>query len=115
MGTERRRAKRVRFESRVLLQSEEKAVTATVDARNISLKGMYVQSDRFLPPGTACRVTVTLTGHASQMAFTVAGEICRHDDQGMGIAFVRLDEDSYVHIKNLVRLNAMEEAEPGDG
>jgi len=105
---ERREATRVRFESQVLLRAGEEEVTATVDARNISLKGMYVQAERLLPVHTPCRVTVRLTGTASQVAFTVEAEVCRHDGQGMGLVFARLSEDSYVHIKNLVRLHRMD-------
>ncbi len=109
---ERREARRVRFESQVLLQAGEEEVTATVDARNISLKGMYVEAGRRLPLRTPCRVTVRLTGSASQVAFTVDAEVCRHDDRGMGLVFARLGEDSYVHIKNLVRLNRMDTTSP---
>ncbi len=106
---ERRRARRIRFESQVLLQAGNEEVRATVDARNISLKGMYVQAGQRLPVHTPCRVTVRLTGSASQVAFTVEAKVCRHDDQGMGLAFARLSEDSHVHIKNLVRLNTMDD------
>ncbi len=111
---ERRGARRVRFESRVLLQAGDEEVRATVDARDISLKGMYVQAGQRLPVHTPCRVTVRLSSSASQVAFTVEAAVCRHDDQGMGLVFTRLSEDSYVHIKNLVRLNTMDEdpAEP---
>ncbi len=106
---ERRGARRVRFESRVLLDAGKEKVKATVDARDISLKGMYVRAGRSLPVDTPCRVTVRLTGQASQVSFTVEGRICRHGDDGMGIVFSRLSEDSYVHIKNLVRLHAMDD------
>ncbi|MFP7755353.1 PilZ domain-containing protein [Thermodesulfobacteriota bacterium B35] len=111
---ERRGATRVRFESQVRLRAGKEEVEATVDARDISLKGMYVQTEQQLAVGTVCRVGISLTGSSSRVNFSVDGEICRCDGRGMGIAFDRLSEDSYVHIKNLVRLHAMDDPEePG--
>ena len=103
---EKRGAERVRFESRILIQSVQGNVKATVEARNISLKGIYLQAESMLPIGTMCDIDIDLTGNSSEMAFTVQGMVCRHDEHGMGIAFLDLKVDNFVHIKNLVQLNA---------
>ena len=42
------------------------------------------------------------------MIVTIPGKICRHDGQDMAVAFLDMDMDSFVHIKNLVRLHTLE-------
>ena len=102
---EKRGAKRVRFESRILIRTDQGNIKATAEARNISLKGIYLQAESMLPIGTWCDIDIGLTGNSSEMFFTVQGRVCRHDEHGMGIAFLDLSMDNFVHIKNLVQLN----------
>ncbi len=101
---DRRKAERIRFTSRIVITLPDRELEATADARNISLNGMYLEARETLPPGTRCILTVTLSGDSSQMAFQVNGMVCRCEPEGMAVEFCRLDTDTFVHLKNLIRL-----------
>ena len=102
---ERRDAERIQFESRIVIKTEGDTVEATADSRNISLKGIYLIPEKKIPLGTHCTLDITLTGTASMMTLTIPGNVCRHDSKGMAVAFIDMDVDSFVHIKNLIKLH----------
>ncbi len=108
MSTERRQDKRIQFESRVCIVSEDKAINAQADSRNISLMGIYLVPEQKIPLNTFCSLKITIQGASSSMNLSVHGKVCRVDEQGMGIAFLDMKKDSFVHIKNLVMLHAAE-------
>jgi hypothetical protein len=106
---ERREAVRIQFESRILIKTDGDIIGATADSRNISLKGMYVQPEKQLPLKTPCTLDITLTGDTSKMTITIPGEVCRHDEKGMGITFTDMEVDNFVHIKNLIKLHTSQD------
>ena len=105
---EQRKAERIRFESQITIRTGDDTVEATADSRNISLKGIYLVPEKKIPVDTPCTLAITLTGKGSQMIVTIPGKICRHDGQGTAVAFLDMDVDSFVHIKNLVKLHTSE-------
>lgn len=105
---EQRGARRIRFESQITIRTGDDTVEATADSRNISLKGIYLMPQKKIPVDTHCTLAITLTGKGSQMIVTIPGKVCRHDGQGMAVAFLDMDVDSFVHIKNLVNLHTSE-------
>ena len=105
MIRERRQDERIRFESRVLIVTEDKTVSAEADSRNISLMGIYLVPEKMLPLQSLCRLQISIQGDSSCMDFTIRGKVCRVDEQGMGIAFVDMEKDTFVHIKNLIMLH----------
>ena len=105
METERRQDSRVPFAGKVRITSEDNSFQAEADAQDISLKGIYLVSDEKLPIETLCTLDITLTGQSIKMKFTLFGRVCRHDENGMGIAFMDLEEDTFQHIKTLLHLH----------
>lgn len=105
MNEERRQDKRICFESRVRIITEDKTINAEADSRDISLMGIYLVPEIKIALDTFCTLNITLKGKSSSMNCTVHGKVCRHDDKGMGIAFLDMQEDSFVHIKNLIMLH----------
>ena len=102
---EKRAAPRIHFVSNILITTGDGRIRATVDSKNISLKGIYVQAEQSLPVGTRCVLEVDLAGFSSNLRFRVNGKVCRHDSRGMGIAFCDLDAGTFIHLKNLIRLH----------
>ncbi len=106
---ERRQASRIIFKSSAKIRYDnDQILEAQVDTRNISLTGLYLETDVHIPVETLCKIKIQLTGATSKMDFKVEGVVCRHDQAGIGITFTHLDEDSYLHIINLVNLHAAE-------
>lgn len=106
---EQRRAPRIVFISSAIISYEHgQVMEIKVDTRNVSITGLYLETDKRIPVETLCKITIQLAGATSKMAFRAQGVVCRHDQTGMGIAFTQLDPDSYIHISNLVKLHAAE-------
>jgi hypothetical protein len=78
--------------------------------RDLSVKGVYVSSQRPLPAGTECPITIFLTGGGEPMAVQVSGRIVYADKEGMGIEFFEMDTDSFIHLQNLVLYNSLDTA-----
>jgi len=110
MNRERRHDKRIRFESRVCIVTDDGTVSAEADSRDISLMGIYLVPEKKLPLNTFCSLRITIQGESSSMDLTVHGKVCRIDEQGMGIAFLDMKKDSFVHIKNLIMLHTADGA-----
>jgi hypothetical protein len=105
-ASEQRRSQRIRFTSKAILRyGQDMALEAKVDTRNISLHGIFLDTDTRIPLSTACDIEIYLTGATSAMDFHARGEIQRHDPVGMAVVFTHLDPDSYLHILNLVKLH----------
>jgi len=108
-GSERRRSQRILFTSKAQLRyGDELSLEAKVDTRNISLHGMFLETDIRIPLDTACIIEIQLSGATSKMNFRAQGIVQRHDLNGMAVVFTLLDPDSYLHILNLVKLHAAE-------
>ncbi len=110
MNRERRQDKRIRFESRVCIMTDDGMVSAEADSRNISLMGIYLVPEKKLPLKTFCSLKISIQGASSSMDFTVRGKVCRVDERGMGIAFLDMKEDAFIHIKNLIMLHTADGA-----
>ncbi len=101
-----RQQTRVPFSTQVALTTPERELTAPGDCRDISMNGIFLRTDERLPLGSLCRLAVCLSGSSSRFELHLGGVVRRHDADGMGIHFTDYDLDSYIHLRNLVRLNA---------
>jgi hypothetical protein len=96
----------VHFETQVTLKAGASEIISNVNSKDISLKGMYVRSDKRLPIGTACDIQILLTGTTQQLTINLKGRIIRLDDTGLGLHFDSIDVNSFNHLKNLLMYNA---------
>lgn len=70
---------------------------------NISLKGLLAVPEESIQPGAKGVVRITL---AQDAVITVECQVIRSDKSGVAIDFMPMDEDSFFHLRNLVRYNA---------
>jgi hypothetical protein len=80
------------------------------ETRNVSLKGALLDSERFLPVGNPCRITLTVQNGPAQGRIEISGFVVRADRTGMGIEFTHIDTHSLKQLRHLV-LYAEEEIE----
>lgn len=76
--------------------------------RDLSVKGVYVECSKPLPPSTPCDVTIVLSGTPEPMQVHVTGRVVYAEPGGMGIEFVEVDVDSFIHLRNLVLYNSVD-------
>lgn len=106
MEEERRTRTRVHFTTQVIVKTDESEIVAEANSEDISIKGLFVNTEERIPVGTPCDIEILLTGTSTRLALTIKGIITRQDASGLGIAFDSMDLDSYVHLKNIVLYNA---------
>jgi hypothetical protein len=101
-----RRSKiRVNFQSRIVIEVPDLAIRLDGDSRNLSLKGIFVETVEDVPLKARCGVQVFLSGTVSPIALKMEGIVTRKEPTGIAIAFDSMDIDSYAELKNIVRYN----------
>lgn len=100
MTQERRRRSRVNLEFPLNIEFEGKMVRGRV--HDLSLKGLSCSTEEWIVPGKECDVTLELD---SGVRMRIHGRVIRAGQDG-AIDFLRMDESSFAHLRNLVRLYA---------
>lgn len=100
MTQERRKRSRVNLEFPLTISFEGKQVRGVV--QDLSLKGLSCATEEWILPGKECEVTLELE---SGLRMHIHGRIIRAGQDG-AIDFLRMDEASFAHLRNLVRLYA---------
>ncbi len=106
MEKEKRKKTRVYFETQVVLKTDVSEITMSVNSSDISMRGMFVTTDKRIPSGTPCKIEIVLSGTTSRLALNIEGVIARQDENGLGITFDSMDSDSFFHLKNIVMYNS---------
>jgi hypothetical protein len=97
----------LRKRSRVAAQFEAALTVGTdtfpVVTRNISLKGILCDPDPRAHAEATCQLTLTLS---PQVKVAIQARIVRNEETGLAIDFVGMDEESFFHLRNIVRFGA---------
>ena len=102
----RRRRTRVDFSARADIHTVG-AMLKSVPTRDLSHKGIFILGEHPLKPGQTCMVDLHLPGDAkSAPILHMEGQVARLTPEGTAIDFVSMDADTYLHLRNLVLLNA---------
>ena len=106
MNEEKRKKTRVDFKTQVILKTDESEIEVEANSKDISIKGIFVNTEKKIPVGTPCDIEILLTGTFTRLALSIKGIIVRQDASGLGIVFDSMDIDSRFHLKNIVMHNA---------
>ena len=104
MDQEQRTRTRVYFQTKVHLQAGNRKLT-DLSSKNLSLKGLYVETKEQFEIGTPVDISIELTGTTSLVSLKMKGNVARLDKLGMGIDFVEVDLDSFFHLRNIIKYN----------
>ena len=111
MNEERRGKTRVHFKTQVTLKADESKIVSEANSKDISIKGMFVNTEKKMPVGTPCDIEILLTGTSTRLALSIKGIVTRQDVSGLGISFDSMDIDSHFHLKNIIMYNASDPEE----
>jgi len=101
---EENRRRRSRVSTHITAQYLQKGSTVYhLNTENISLKGMLTKPQPGISTGEIGVIRIELSSEAS---IEIECEIIRSDATGVAIDFKPMDEDSFFHLRNLVRYNA---------
>lgn len=76
--------------------------------KNISLGGAFIVVDRPLEEEASCILSIDLIGPHSLLRIEIEGEVVRAEDDGMAVKFTRIDVDSLVHLRHLIKVHAQD-------
>ena len=100
---ERRNFTRVIFKAEATVSYGGNSITSPV--KNISLKGMFLETRETLPLNDSLEVKIVLSGNTTRLTVNLNGKATRQDDNGFAILFDGMDLDSFVHLKNVITCN----------
>ncbi len=103
--TEKREFTRVPFRTEVKLSAAGKTIISN-KLRNISLGGAFISSEETFPTGTMCLLEIKLTSPATLLKIGIEARVVRAEDEGIGVRFSRMDVDSLIHLRHIVRIQA---------
>ena len=110
MTEDQRKRTRVNFKSVVNLKSGDNELNGLA-TRDLSLKGLYVETDQLLDMDAPVAITLELSGSSSSIQLSMKGIVARVDKAGMAIDFTEVDLDSFYHLRNIVLYNSGDPAE----
>src|SRR6266568_2540522 len=97
---EQRRFSRVDFVINALVKYDDTAFRGEVE--NLSLRGIFIKSDRVLEIGTPAEITIGLTSVEPEIVIQVDATVVRVEEGGIGFQFAKLDVDSFSHLRSII-------------
>ncbi|MBI4962080.1 MAG: PilZ domain-containing protein [Desulfomonile tiedjei] len=104
---EKRQFTRIPFRTEAKISTSNKVISSN-KLRNISLGGAFVEVAEYLPEGEPCVLNVDLIGPASLLRIQVDGFIVRVEDAGIAVRFSRIDLDSLIHLRHLIKVHSLD-------
>jgi hypothetical protein len=103
---DRRAFVRIPFATEVEVRTEDGSIRPTSDI-NISMNGIGFSTGQAVPAaGSACTVRIMLTASEPSVAIEARGTVVRTLPGGLAVEFTELDIDSYLHLRQLILVNA---------
>lgn len=106
---DKRKFTRVLFRTRIRILSAGGSVVSNT-LRNISLGGAFVETTHRLPEGGPCALEIDLAGPASLLRVRVEGDVIRCEEEGIAVRFTKIDLDSLIHLRHLIKVHAEDPA-----
>jgi len=104
---EKRQFTRVPFRTEAKILTSSRVISSN-KLRNISLGGAFVEVHEHLPEGEPCVLSVDLIGAASLLRIQVDGHVVRVEEDGIAVKFTKIDLDSLIHLRHLIKVHAMD-------
>ena len=105
---DRRNFSRVDFRVSALLQAEGVALKG--DVTDVSLRGLYMETQETLSIGTPVEITIYLSSAPDPVVINVQGTVARLVPSGIGCAFDKMDVESFAHLRSIISYQGGDES-----
>jgi c-di-GMP-binding flagellar brake protein YcgR len=106
-NSEKRRFTRTPFEMEIRVITDDRIVVSN-RLKDISLGGAYIAVENPLQEEAPCILSIDLIGPRSLLRIEIEGEVVRSEDDGMAVRFTRIDVDSLVHLRHLIKVHSQD-------
>ncbi|MCK5541228.1 MAG: PilZ domain-containing protein [Desulfobacterales bacterium] len=105
---ERREYERIEFFTSVsvIIDVGDKKIDIKGGVKDLSLKGVFIITEKKAPVGSPCSVKIFLSGATDGVELRIKGVVARTESDGVGIIFDSIDIDSFTHLKNIMKYNS---------
>jgi hypothetical protein len=100
---EKRNFSRVRFRVGTVIKWQDNIYKG--DVENLSLQGMLARITETIPDGEEVAITIYLSGTSPQIPINLQGEVIRCSEIGLALRFIRMNTDSFIHLRNIMAHN----------
>lgn len=97
---DKRSFSRVDFKVSALLQATD-GTTLKGEVKDVSMHGIYVETDGSIPVGSPIEITIYLPA-AEPVVINVSGAVARVDQTGLGCVFDKMDLESFAHLRSVI-------------
>ena len=104
---EDRQKTRVLFHVKASIKYNNATIEGDVD--NLSINGMFMNTEKNIPENTTADFSIHLSGSSSKLNLNIKGRVIRKEDNGIAVSFLEMDLDSYAHLKNIIAMNKTDE------
>ncbi len=101
---EKRELTRVSFNIEATVKYQKRTFRGKVE--NLSLKGMFIQTNEKIDPQNKIDITIHLAGESSELEINLIGIVVRETPGGIGVQFEKVDLDSFIHLRSIVSYNS---------
>jgi len=84
-------------------------------ARDLSMRGVYVETFERLPLEMECEVSLQAGGRQVSPVLCVLGQVARMDEDGLGVRFLAIDAQSLELLRQVLVMHARDGHCPLDG
>ncbi|OCC15866.1 type IV pilus assembly PilZ [Dissulfuribacter thermophilus] len=108
MGIDKRKNLRVVFKTNCSVEpiNGDLSPFEADSTKDISLKGMYIETENRLPIGSSCILILKLAGTSSELILSIRAKVARADSNGLAFTFEEIDMDSFFHLRNVLYYNS---------
>jgi hypothetical protein len=100
---EKRNFSRITFNVGTVIKWQDKSLKGEVE--NLSLQGMLARITDPIPTGEEVEITIYLTGVSPQIPINLQGEVIRSSEEGLALKFIKMNTDSFIHLRNIMAHN----------
>lgn len=98
--------KRTRVEGHFHGRLEAPGVSLTMTTENISLKGVLCDLDNPAAPLEQGQNITVILPLSAEVELSIQATVVRHQDKQVAVDFLGMDEESYTHLRNIVRFSS---------
>ncbi|MEI8346410.1 MAG: PilZ domain-containing protein [Pseudomonadota bacterium] len=104
MDENRPRRIRAPYQSSILIKFPNREIQG-LSSRDISMSGIFIESKETFALDEECLLVLKLSGDDPEYTLNIKSKVARITKDGVGLIFLEMESDSFVHLRNIIKFN----------